>query len=207
MAAGILNKFGVPLEGIKLGILHPKQSYRFRVIFKGFGADKYNRELTGSVHSVTRPKWEQQEQELHSYNSTGYIGGKHKWAPIDIEIRDDLTNAVASAIGAQVQRQVNHHEQTSAVAGNNYKFSLEVHSLDGTNNDAIESWELEGCWLTNVEYADGDYSSDDTSMIKLTVRYDVAVQVAGPNTNDGTVVGGDPMPATPGSPTGGTTFG
>ena len=35
--AGCIDKFGVPLNGSKLGMLHPKQIYKFRVVFLGLG--------------------------------------------------------------------------------------------------------------------------------------------------------------------------
>lgn len=204
--ASDLSKFGVPLDGEKLGMLHPKQQYRFRVIFKNFGENQGNREMTQQIQSATRPTWNQTEVELHAYNSTAYIGGKYAWDPVTIVLKDDITNAVVSAVGSQVQKQINHYEQTSAVAGINYKFALEIHSLDGTNNEQLESWDLDGCWIQNVSYPDGDMASSELNLVELTIRFDNATHVAGPNTNDGTTVGGNPMPNLP-SPTGGSVFG
>jgi hypothetical protein len=204
--ASDLSKFGVPLDGEKLGMLHPKQQYRFRVIFKNFGENQGNREMTQNIVSATRPKMSQAEVEMHSYNSVAYIPGKHSWEPVTIVLRDDITNAVISAVGSQIQKQINHYEQTSAVSGINQKFGLEIHTLDGTNNEQLESWDLDGCFIQNVSYPDGDMSSSEFNLVELTVRFDNATNVAGPNTNDGTTVGGNPMPNLP-SPTGGTTFG
>lgn len=204
--ASDLSKFGVPLDGAKLGMLHPKQQYRFRVTFNNFGENQGNREMTMNVVSITRPKWTQPRLELHSYNSVAYIGGKHSWEELTLVLRDDITNAVISAVGAQQQRQINHYEQTSAVAGVNYKFSMSIDSLDGTNNEALESWDLDGCYITNISYPNADNSSSEFNLVELSISFDNATSVAGPNTNDGTVVGGNPMPNLP-SPTGGTTFG
>jgi len=202
-----LAKFGIPLDGNKLGILQPKQKYRFRVIWQNFGENNGLREMTANVVTCTRPKPTFQVVELHSYNSVGLIQGKRNaFDAVEIVIRDDITNSVVSSIGAQVQKQMNHFEQTSAVAGINYKFAMEIHSLDGTDNDQLESWVLDGCWLESVAYGDGDYSSGDPVTITMSVRFDNATQVAGPNTNDGTTVGGNPYPDIA-SPTGGTTFG
>jgi hypothetical protein len=200
-----LGKFGVPLDGSKFGILHPKQSYRFRVVFKNFGSNSKFREMTQNIVTCTRPTLSHESIALHSYNSTGYIAGKHTWDSIELTMRDDITNAVVSEVGAQLQKQVNHYEQTSAVAGINYKFGLEIHSLDGTNNEEIESWQLDGCYIENVQYPQGDYSNSEANVVTATIRYDNATQIAGPNTNDGTTVGGDPFVDNP-SPTGGTTF-
>lgn len=200
-----LSKFGIPLDGNKLGILHPKQKYRFRVIWQNFGENNGLREMTQNVVSCSRPKVTYDEVKLDSYNSVAWIQGKHSFDTIEVKLRDDITNAIVSSVGAQVQKQMNHFEQTSAVAGINYKFAMEIHSLDGTDNEQLESWQLEGCWLTNVAYDEGDYASSDAMNVTLTIRFDNATQVAGPNTNQGTTVGGNPYPSIV-SPTGGTTF-
>jgi len=200
-----LAKFGIPLDGSKLGILHPKQKYRFRVVWKNFGENNGLREMTANVMTCTRPKVTYDEVKLDSYNSVAWIQGKHSFEAIEIELRDDITNSVISSVGAQVQKQMNHFEQTSAVAGINYKFAMEIHSLDGTDNEQLESWDLDGCFLTNVSYGDGDYASGDPQTVKLTIRYDNATNVSGPNTNQGTTVGGNPYPNIV-SPGGGTTF-
>jgi hypothetical protein len=200
-----LAKFGVPLDGNKLGILHPKQKYRFRVVWQNFGENNGLREMTANVVTVTRPKITYNEVQLDSYNSVAWIMGKHTFDPIEITLRDDITNSVISSVGAQVQKQMNHFEQTSAVAGINYKFSMEIHSLDGTDNDQLESWVLDGCWIASAAYGDGEYASGDQNMVTLSILFDNATNVSGPNTNDGTTVGGNPYPDIA-SPTGGTTF-
>lgn len=201
-----LAKFGIPLDGNKLGILQPKQKYRFRVVWQNFGENNGLREMTANVVTCTRPKITYNEVQLDSYNSVAWIQGKHTFDTIEITLRDDITNAVISSVGAQVQKQMNHFEQTSAVAGINYKFAMEIHSMDGTDNDQLESWVLDGCWIQAYASGDSDYASGDPNIVTLTIRFDNATNVSGPNTNDGTTVGGDPYPNIA-SPTGGTTFG
>lgn len=198
-----LSKFGIPLDGGMLGILHPKQKYRFRVVWQNFGENAGLREMTQNVVTCTRPKVTYSEVQLDSYNSVAWIMGKHTFDPIEITIRDDITNSVVSSVGAQVQKQMNHFEQTSAVAGINYKFTMEIHSLDGTANEELEAWVLDGCWIGSATYDGGDYASGDPQIVTLSIRFDNATNVSGPNTNDGTTVGGDPYPNIP-SPTGGT---
>ena len=82
---------------------------------------------------------------------------------------------------------------------------MEIHTLDGTDNDQLESWQLDGCFLLSVQYPESDYSSGDPNVVTLSVRFDNATNISGPNTNQGTTVGGDPYPNIA-SPTGGTTF-
>jgi hypothetical protein len=202
-----LAKFGIPLDGNKLGILHPKQQYRFRVIWQNFGENNGLREMTANVVTCTRPKVTFTEVELHSYNSVAWIQGKRApFDPVEITLRDDITNSVVSSVGAQIQKQMNHFEQTSAVAGINYKFAMEIHTLDGTNNDQLESWVLDGCFIQSVGYGEFDYKEGEPVMLTLSIRFDNATNIAGPNTNEGTTVGGNPYPNII-SPSGGTTFG
>jgi len=200
-----LDKFGVPLDGQKLGILHPKQSYRFRVVFNNFGTGNNLREMTQNVMTVGRPTPTFADVELHAYNSHAKLAGKATWGDIELKLRDDINSSVASAVGAQLQKQFNFFEQTSAVAGVNYKFTMELHVLDGTDADALEEWICEGCYLSSVAYGDHDYSSSDPMEVTLTIKIDNATQIAGPNNNGGSVVGGDPFPNDE-SPTGGSTF-
>ncbi len=201
---GDISKFGIPLDGEKLGILQPKLTTRYRVIFDNFGdGDAQLREMTQNVQSVDRPTLSHDIVEVHSYVSRAYIAGKHEWDTINVVLRDDITNAVVSAVGAQLQKQTNHFEQTSAISGSNYKFNMEIHSLGGGNDEQLEAWELIGCFLSNVEYPEGDYTSTDGfHTVSMTVRYDNAVQIAGPFDNDGNTVGGNPFPNTS-SPIGG----
>lgn len=188
------DKFGVPIEGSRLGILQPKLKYRFRVILTGFGAGGRTDELTQNVISVSRPTFTVEEVTVHSYNSRAYISGKHEWNPITLSVRDDITNAVSALIGQQIQRQFNHFEQTTAVSGGDYKFDALIQVLDGTNAEPTEQWELEGCMLTEVNYSDNAYDQSEIVNIDMNVRYDNAVHVAGPNTLGGKVTAGDPFP-------------
>lgn len=201
-----LDKFGVAISGEQLGLLHPKQQYRFRVFFKNFGDSTKLRELTQNVVSCQRPSFEFDEARVDSYNSVAWIAGKQIFNTLDIVFRDDITNAVAASIGSQVQKQKNYYEQTSAVAAVNYTFAMEIHSLDGTANEELERWELEGCWIKSVQHPEGIYESSEVSTISVTIRYNNATHIQGPNTNGGTVVGGNPFPNVP-SPTGGAVIG
>lgn len=203
-----LDKFGVPIDGVKQGMLQPKLAYRFRVVFQNFGTNNYLRELTANVQSVDRPKVQHEAIPVHSYNSIAYVMGKHEWQEISIELRDDITNAVTSAVHSQIQKQLNHFEQIGPVAGTNYKFSMQIHTLDGTTAEEMESWQLDGCYISGTDEGAYNYESGNEFMkMTLTIRYDNATLLSGPNTNDGTTVGGDPFPNLLDGFTGGTSIG
>ena len=178
-----LNKFGVPLgadgqEG-RLGILQPKLRYRFRVRTVNFGPTTDQINLTQQVMNITKPQMAQEEVMIDLYNSKAWVAGKHTWNPITLVVRDDITNAVASLVGFQMQKQVNHFEQTSPAAGVNYKFNMILETMDGGNVVVQERWDLEGCWLQDVNYDALDYTASEVQTISMSVRFDNATRAGG----------------------------
>lgn len=176
-----LQNFGVPLGGGtgRGGLLQPKTKQKFRVRVFRFGPVNGGLELTQQVVSVARPNMTMAAQQIHSYNSIGYYGGKAEWAAIDLTVRDDITNAVSRLVGHQVQKQMNFFQQTTAAAGSNYKFEMFIETLNGGNDEVIEQWVLEGCFLESVNYEQFDYSSADAMTIQMSIRYDNATQQGG----------------------------
>lgn len=176
-----LQNFGVPLGGNtgRGGLLHPKTKQKFRVRVFRFGPVNGGLELTQQVVSVARPSVSTPAQQIHSYNSIGYYGGKSEWSAIDLTIRDDITNAASRLVGHQLQKQMNFFQQTTAAAGSNYKFEMFIEVLNGGNDAVLEQWVLEGCFLENVNYDSFDYSSADAMTIQMSIRYDNATQQGG----------------------------
>ena len=201
------SKFGVPVTGaVGSGILMPKLKYRFRVSFLGgFGGETESRVLTQNVQNVSRPKITYEEVTIDSYNSRMYLQGKHSWDQISVVVRDDITNSVTKLVGGQIQRQVNHFQQSTPAAGSDYKFDMQIEILDGVNAGASEVWFLEGCFLTNVDYSDSDYSANDPVTVTMQVRYDNATHYQGDNDINGRTSAGNPFPDTVGLNEPGTT--
>lgn len=171
------SRFGIPIQGASegTGIIMPKLKYRFRVNFQDIGAEARSVELTTNVQSVTRPSISVEEVEVHSYNSKVYMQGKHTWNTIDVTMRDDITNSISKLIGSQVQRQINHYQQTTAAASNQFKFNMTLDVMDGSTATPTETWELEGCFIQNVTYGDNDYAETSQQQVVITVRFDNAV--------------------------------
>ncbi len=170
-----LANFGVP-TGLGRGpMLAPKLKYKFRVRLIGFGPIATPLDLSAQVESVGKPQLSQSEVEVHSYNSVAYMGGKHSWQAIDMVVRDDVSNSVQRIVGHQVQKQVNHFQQTSPLAGSNYKFDMKIETMDGSNDGVLETWDLEGCWVTNTNWGDYDYKDQSGyNTIQMSIRFDNA---------------------------------
>ena len=176
-----LSKFGVPLGGGdgRGGILQPKQKHKFRVRFIGFGPIAGGIELTQQIMTVGKPSVDHEEVIIDSYNSRAKIQGKHTWNAIEVAFRDDVTNSINKLVGYQEQKQINHFEQTSPLAGINYKFTMFIEQLDGGNDVVLDQWVLEGCFLTNINYDTGDYGTGEVVTITTTISYDNATHSDG----------------------------
>lgn len=162
------------------GLLMPKLSYRFRILFSNIGVSTLSTELTKQVIDFTRPRVEFAEIPVAIYNSTAYLAGKPSWNTVTINIRDDASGEVARIIGEQVQKQFDFQEQASAAAGSDYKFKTTCQVLDGARGVAtpniLESWELYGCYIASADYGNLNYGESNPLQIQLTLRYDNAMQ-------------------------------
>ena len=167
------------------GLLMPLLKYRFRVTFLNFGVTNPTTELTRQVMDFTRPNINFNNIEIPIYNSRMYLQGRPEWQTVTCNLRDDANGSVRLLVGEQIQKQFDFAEQASAVSGIDYKFITQFEALDGGNGQngpvTLESWQLYGCFLQEVNYNNFDYNTNDPATITLTIRYDNALQV--PTTN------------------------
>ena len=180
-----LNKFGVPLSGNTSAVLMPKLGYRFRVTFTGLGGTGTDtKALTREIISVGRPQLTHDEVIIDVYNSRIYLAGKHTWEPLQIVMRDDINSDVVTLLNSQVNNQINHFEQSAAVAGSQYKFSTIIDTLDGTSNASsvttvLDTWRLSGCYVQNMTWGESAYATSEPVQITMMVRYDNAEHLVG----------------------------
>lgn len=195
MSVATLSKFTVPLasdqSASNQGLLMPKLQYRFRLILENFGVSTPRTEITKQVVDVTRPNLTFDETILEVYNSRVYLAGKHTWEPITVTLRDDVNNSVSKLCGEQIQKQFDFFEQSSASSGTDYKFTGRIEMLDGGNGanavNILETWELYGAYVQNINYNTLAYATSDPATITLSIRYDNAIQ-APKGTGIGTAV-------------------
>lgn len=179
---GTLTRFGVPTDAtgtLNGTTLMPKLKHRFRVVVTNFGDSVNTIDFTRQVATAGRPQQSFGNTPLHSYNNITYIAQKPEWSPIEVTLRDDIGNSVSALISAQRQKQMNMYTQSAARSHMNYKFTMLLQTLDGSMDypsNVIEEWLLEGCYLENNQYDNGDYSSSDPYMLTISVRYDNATQ-------------------------------
>ena len=193
MAVASLTKMTVPLASDQSnptqGLLMPKLKYRFRVEFQNFGVSTPRTELTKQVMDFTRPSVSFEQIDIPIYNSTIKLAGKYSWGDITCNLRDDASGAVTKLVGEQLQKQLDFAEQASASSGIDYKFVTQFQVLDGGNGanepQVLETWEIYGCYLSEVNYGDMNYGTSEPATIAMTIRFDNAVQINSAGVNVG----------------------
>ena len=169
----VITTLGVPDNSGNTTTIMPKLQYRFRVTFIG---DGFSATPTRSVISVSRPNLSHDEVLLDTYNSRIYLAGKHTWEPITVTFRDDVDSTVLRELNNQMNRQVDHANQSSGRSGAGYKFQLTVETLDGANPTPgiLDKFELAGCYIQNITYGEMAYASSEQVQVTVSVRYDNA---------------------------------
>jgi hypothetical protein len=184
MATASLTNFTVPLStsqsASSQGLLMPKLKFRFRVTFLSFGVTQPTTELTKQVMDFKRPQVSMEPITIDIYNSKVYLAGKPTWETVTCMLRDDAGGEVTKRVGEQMQKQFDFFEQSSAASGIDYKFTTVLEILDGGNGanaiSILETWQLDGCFLTAADYGDVNYATNEAATIQLTIRYDNALQ-------------------------------
>lgn len=184
MSVASLTKFTVPLatsqSASAQGLLMPKLQYRFRASFENFGVSTPRTELTKQVVDFKRPTVSFGDVVIDTYNSKVKLIGKPEWGDVTVTFRDDAQGQVTRLIGEQLQKQFDFMEQSSASSGIDYKFITRLEQLDGGNGanqpTVLETWELYGCLLSNVDYQTVNYATNDPVTIQITIKIDNAIQ-------------------------------
>jgi hypothetical protein len=193
----VLTTLGVPDNTGNTTTIMPKLQYRFRVTFIG---GSFSSTPTRSVVSAARPTLTHDPITLEAYNSRIYLAGKHTWGDVNIVLRDDVDSAVIKEINHQMNRQVDHANQSSSRSGSGYKFTVKVETLDGASPTpgVLDTYELSGCYISGVTYGDLNYGTNDQVTLTVTLKYDNAeiYDAAGNATLTGIAVAQDSSNAT-----------
>ena len=119
---------------------------------------------------------------LDVYNSKVYLAGKYTFETVVLNLRDDASGEVQKLVGQQVQKQFDFVEQASARSGIDYKFTTKIEVLDGGNGNnpsgvnILETANMYGCFLSNVDYGEANYGTNEAMQVALTIRFDNMVQ-------------------------------
>ncbi len=151
----------------------PKTKNRFIMYIEGIPAYL--------IRAVARPQITFEEIVLDHINVKRYVKGKGEWQPLQITLYDPIVPTLYDPIvpsGAQaVMEWVRLHKES--VTGRDgysdfYKKDVTFNVL-GPVGDKVEEWTLKGSYISDANFGEMDWSSNEPTDITLTLRYDYAI--------------------------------
>ena len=148
----------------------PKRKNRFILRFpSSLGINEWY------VTSSKRPTAKINSVEIPFLNTSTYVAGRFTWDEITVQFKDPIG---PSAMQALMEWFRLHAESVTGRMGyaSGYKINLELEMLDPTGV-VIEKWELQGCFITNLNGGDLNYSQDELATIDVTIRPDRCILI------------------------------
>lgn len=160
--ADLLMKMPIPYE--------PKRQNRFILRFEAsMGINEWY------VTSTSRPKAKIKDVEIPFLNTSTYVAGRFNWDPIQVKFKDPIGPSAAQALMEWFRL---HAESVTGRMGYaaGYKKNVDLEMLDPTGV-VVEKWILVGCFLTDLNFGELNYSQDELATIDATLRMDRCILV------------------------------
>ena len=123
--------------------------------------------------SAKRPSIKQDGKEIPFLNTSTYVVGRYTWDEIQVSLRDPIGPSASQAIMEWVRL---HSESVTGRQGYaaGYKRDVELEMLDPTGV-VVSKWILKNVMITDADFGNLDYSSDDLAEITLTLQMDYCI--------------------------------
>ena len=127
------------------------------------------------VTSTSRPKAKINTTEIPFLNTSTYVAGRFTWEEISVQFKDPIGPSASQALMEWFRL---HAESVTGRMGYaaGYKKDVELEMLDPTGV-VVEKWILQGCFLSNLNFGDLNYSQDELATIDAGLRMDRCIQV------------------------------
>jgi len=125
------------------------------------------------VKTMARPSVSFEAVTLDHINVKRYVKGKATWAPINITLYDPIVPSGAQSVNEWIRQ---HHESVTGRDGYSdfYKKDITFNVL-GPVGDKVEEWTLKGAFITEANFNELDFASNEPVDIALTLQYDYAI--------------------------------
>ncbi len=160
--ADLLMKMPAPYE--------PKRGNRFIVRFdSSLGINEW------FVTSAARPSAKINSVAIPFLNTSTYVAGRFEWNEIRVTFKDPIGPSASQALMEWFRL---HAESVTGRMGYaaGYKKNVDLEMLDPTGV-VVEKWKLEGCFITDLNFNELDYSRDDLASITCSLRMDRCIQI------------------------------
>jgi len=161
--------------------LEPRRAFRFR-LGSTFGlelSDTGRATHWWNAKTVTKPSYSVSSNEYQLINQKFKVPGIVTWEPITITIADvgKTVKNLVDDLGAFGWNPREGDEGLSKVGAADLPpgeiGKIRIEQIDGAGMP-IETWLLEGAFISRVSFGTLDYNSDDIVEVQITVDYDYA---------------------------------
>ena len=159
------------------GQIEPKRSFRW--YFSITGAE--NTLETYAIKTVKKPSFTVTEVPHPYVAHTFYYPGRVTWNTIDVTFVDPVAPDHSSILTNILYEGGYRIPKTEEIARQSFSKQNFVAAM-GTpviaqidaDANVIERWQLANAFITNVDFGQLDYSSEELVVVSLTLRYDYA---------------------------------
>ena len=125
------------------------------------------------VKGVARPTISQEAKQLNHINVQRFVKGRSTWGSIAMTLFDPIVPSAAQSVMEWVRL---HHESVTGRDGyaDFYKKDLTINVL-GPVGDKVEEWILKGCMVTEANFGDLAFDTDDPTEVTVTVQPDLCI--------------------------------
>ena len=153
----------------------PKRKYNFEVGITGQGGAIKNY----FVKTVTKPSFTVNSAEHAYLNHTFYYPGRVTWNDVSLTFVDPGGGDSASGGLAKMLQGMGYNPPENASDTRTISKSKSVTALGDVNirqlddeGTVVDEWVLINAWVTEVNFGDLDYTSDDLVEVTATIKYD-----------------------------------
>lgn len=175
----MFGKYGVPIDSVvgRGTAIQPKLNFKFRVRLISFGGLESSAprglDVTQQVISIQKPTISFPKIDVHTYSGVYKTFNQPVLNALRLTLRDDIQNNVLFAINSQLQKQYDFQRGRYSIGSGTAKFSLLIETLDGQNEiSSIDTWRLDGCFISDIDYGENNYSSGEASIISMSIEFD-----------------------------------
>lgn len=175
----MFGKYGVPIDTVvgRGTAIQPKLSFKFRVRLISFGGLEKSAprglDITQQVVSIQKPTISFPKVDVYTYGGPYKTFNQPVFNAVRLTLRDDIENGVLFAINSQLQKQYDLARGRHAISSGTAKFTLLIETLDGQNEiRSVDTWRLDGCFISDIDYGENNYSSGESSIISMSIEFD-----------------------------------
>ena len=145
----------------------PKYANRFIMQLAGTNIPAY------LIKAAARPTITNGEIVLDHINIDRKVKGKSRWSDLAITLYDPITSEGAQAVTEWVRL---HHESLTGRDGysSDYKRDIEFYALSAMG-EKIENWTLKGTFISDANFGQMDWGTEEAMTIELTLKFDYAI--------------------------------